>query len=167
MDSLEWTGSQQLILLAQSSGLGVELGLLFSVWSGCFRLSDRRVRFVADMLFGLVAALITFFMSLAMMDGRLHPLLFFGSGVGFAATYIAFGWRLARLIGRCRGWLHRGCSWLTDRAEMLLAAFYRIVSRQFSRLFHSKSNDKKDQNEKNAEKNEKSRKKFCFFQKKA
>lgn len=83
---MEWTWREQILLLLQCGGLGLLLGTVYdwiSVWGQLRRLSRAAV-FCLDALFGLLAALVTFFFSLATMDGRLHPLLFAGSLLGAA-----------------------------------------------------------------------------------
>lgn len=83
---MEWTWREQIWLLLQCGGLGLLLGTVYdwiSVW-GQLRRSSRTVIFFLDSLFGLLAALVTFFFALATMDGRLHPMLFAGSALGMA-----------------------------------------------------------------------------------
>lgn len=81
---MEWTWREQILLFLQCGGLGLLLGTTYdwvSVWGQLHR-SSRATVFCMDSLFGLLAALVTFFFSLATMDGRLHPLLFAGSALG-------------------------------------------------------------------------------------
>ena len=113
MGGVEWTGAQQLTLLVKSGGIGFALGLLFGVWEmlemAFFR--EKRKCFVADALFFLPAALITFFGLLALADGRMHPLLFAGILIGFLAERAGVDrhWRrLLALPGRLvNGWRKR------------------------------------------------------------
>ncbi len=108
-----WTGRQQLILLLQSGGLGLFLGVLydgFAVLRGLFGRKPWQ-RFLWDALFGPTAGLVTFFVSLAMMDGRMRPLLFVGIGAGFVVQRLAVGRPLARLF------LHKWRGWRTDRQK--------------------------------------------------
>ena len=105
---VEWTGRQQLLFLLQSGGVGFFLGLLFAAETAVGQVCCRRwQRFCLDGAFGAVAALVTFFASLAIMDGQLHPLLFLGSLIGFVAAYTSVGrplralcCRVLRLTGR-------------------------------------------------------------------
>ncbi len=89
---MEWNGKQQLLFLMQSSVIGIIVGLLFDGISGYFRgRSYRNCLFVADVLLGLVAAIITFFGALVITDGYLHPVLFVGSGIGFVSEHYLLG----------------------------------------------------------------------------
>ncbi len=158
---LEWSGTQQLLLLLQSSGLGVALGLLFDVLGGLLRAKPpaKWMRFIADTLFGLVAGLVTFYASLAIMDGQLHPLLFVGSGIGFAAAHLSVGMLLAKGLCRARR------SWMRMWAVLgtLCVRFLGAVYDRICRLKGKKGST----SEENAKKHEKNRKKPAFFQKKS
>ena len=159
---MEWTGQEQVHLLLQSGGLGLALGVLYDLF-GVFRLSRRRSRhsvFLADALFGAAAALVTFYTSLGIMDGRLHPLLFFGCAVGFGVQHFTVGRigsrvlctavrALAAAAGRLGGWL------LWPLKAAAAAAQRRIAAAR---------HDKRAKTEAHPEKK---RKNFPFFQKKA
>ena len=96
---MEWTGQQQLLFFWQSTGLGMLVGLVFDITSGLCRVIRRRwVVFLLDALFGVQAALITFFGALAIMDGQLHPLLFIGILCGAVISYLLLGRFLSRLV---------------------------------------------------------------------
>ena len=147
----------------ESGGLGLLLGLTFDVNSGLSRAAPgRRVaRLLRDMLFGLWAALLTFFVSLAIMDGRLHPLLFCGSALGFWLEHISVGRWVSRLVCRmCCAW-RRISRWLLHTAEGLVVGFFSKIGS----LFHWKKHPKAQVGEQNGENLEKTRKKFTFFQK--
>lgn len=90
---MKWMWLQQVRLLLQSMGLGFILAILFDLFSIIEKLHIRSKIgvFIADTLFGLLSALITFFVSLAIMDGRMHPLLFVGSFLGFFVQHISLG----------------------------------------------------------------------------
>lgn len=98
---MEWSGQQQLQYFLESTMLGLGLGLLFDLHTAVGRLYRRRTMFLLDALFGIPAALITFFASLAITDGRLHPLLFFGILAGGLVGHACVG----RLLGR---WTYGG-----------------------------------------------------------
>ena len=86
---MEWSGRQQLLFLVHSALVGAGIGLLFDCISGCLRLRKyRRYLFIIDGLFGALAALATFFGSLVITDGYMHPLLFLGIGLGFLIHWI-------------------------------------------------------------------------------
>ncbi len=160
---MEWTGTQQLGLLLESGGLGVLIGLLFDGMGGIVRGGPRsRWRlFSADVIFGLLAALLTFFGSLAIMDGQMHPLLFGGCLLGFLAEHIGpgrgVGWLTCRL---CRE-IRRLADWICVGLEALMGLIFGCIKR----LFRPLKREKTCQTEENTEKSEKSRKKFRFFQK--
>lgn len=127
---MEWTWQQQLHFFLQSGGVGFFLGMLYDV---CFTASSacrsRVTAFVLDALFGVLAALVTFFAALAMMDGRLHPLLFVGCGIGFLVQHSSIGRPCTRL-------LRRGGAWLRRRRLAIGQAVHRLggaVSRRFSK----------------------------------
>lgn len=162
---MEWTGNQQLGLLLESGGLGLLLGFLFDVNSGLSRATPggRAARFLRDTFFGLLAALITFYVSLAIMDGRLHPLLFCGSAVGFWLEHSSVGRWVSRWTCRfCCAW-HRCSRRVLDAAEGLVTASFRW----FCGIFHRKNHPEILFEEENGINSEKSRKKFPFFQKKS
>lgn len=105
MSMPEWTGAHQLALFWQSSLLGVELGFLFDFFNIPSKMRRRRrlAVFLCDTLFFVLAAAVTFFFSLAAMDGRMHPLLFCGSLLGFVVQHLLVGRLFSRvlyLIGR-------------------------------------------------------------------
>lgn len=105
---MEWTGNQQLLFLLQSAGVGMGLGLLFDSMTGVGRTFRHRIGvFLWDVLFGVVAALVTFFASLAIMDGDMHPLLFIGGGFGFLAEHIGVGIQVSRAVCLFLCWVGR------------------------------------------------------------
>ena len=160
---MEWTGGQQLGLLMESGGLGLLLGLLFDVNSGLSRATPgrRAARFLRDMLFGLLAALVTFFVSLAVMDGRLHPLLFCGSALGFWLEHISVGRWVARLTCRVRHAWRRISQWLLATTESFIVGF----SRKIGGFFYREKRPKLSSTEENTENIEKIEKNSLFFEK--
>lgn len=112
-----WMGREQVRLLLESGGLGLLLGAMFDVCCAISRGCGRRrwLRFCTDAAFGVPAALLTFFGSLAIMDGRMHPLLLFGMAVGFWVQHRVLGraaarwlYKLGRGIGRATGTVMKG-----------------------------------------------------------
>ena len=97
-----WTWRQQLWLLLQCMGLGVSLGMLYDLFGvvRLWRSRRRRSLFLTDALFGVLAALVTFFTALAIMDGRMHPLLFFGCAFGFTVQHLTLGRVASRALYR-------------------------------------------------------------------
>ncbi len=160
---MEWSGSQQVWLLLQSTGLGFGLGFVYDVLQlPCYCGGGRIRRFVMDVLFGAVAALVTFYVALALMDGRLHPLLFFGSGVGFLAQHSCIGHWLCRGLRRlAAGWRRMKLA----RKQAFASAAAKLtawLSAGRKRLFCCR---KPATAEKVAEKRKKNRKKGDFFTK--
>ncbi|MBQ1950203.1 MAG: hypothetical protein II363_01190 [Clostridia bacterium] len=162
---MEWTGRQQLFLLLLSGGVGLLLGLLSGVTEGMQRLFRvrRGASFLVDVLFGVLAALITFFASLGIMDGRLHPLLFAGLAGGFAAARFGPGRVIARWTVRLYRILAKTTACLLDAAEKGLLLVVGWPMRLFRRVFGWIWKQKKGLRFLPAKKH----KKFIFFQKKA
>ncbi len=140
---MEWTWREQILLLLQCGGLGLLLGTVYdwlSVWCQLRRLS-RAVCFVLDSLFGLLAALVTFFFSLATMDGRLHPLLFVGSLLGVMIQRCGISRVHRRLLYRM-GVLLRGfvqlCAvpfvLLKEGIRLLLVTIGRFIKKTYQKL---------------------------------
>ncbi len=150
---VEWTGSQQLLFLLQSGGLGFGLGFLFDVFTGLGRTGSRCQRFWLDSFFGILAALITFFGSLAIMDGVLHPLLFAGILVGFLAEHASVGWLVSR-------WLFSAVRWSSEILQKILDVLETILQKfpLFLRFLWEKIRSHRPKCKKN-------RKKIRFFQK--
>ena len=118
---VEWTGRQQLLFLLQSGGVGFLLGLLFDILTAVGRVGCRRWRqFLLDALFGIPAALITFFGALSIMDGELHPLLFVGIIVGLLAEHASLGKLVTRVLCAVMRWHNRFWRRLLDGAEGVL-----------------------------------------------
>lgn len=154
----EWAKEQQVILLFQSFGLGVFLGLLFDVFSVPVKMCRRRrfAVFFIDVTFLAVSSLVTFYFSLATMDGRLHPLLFGGCLFGFVLQHITVG----RFIGL---WLYRivrfgrvAVVWVTQAILLPFRLLFDWLRRVFRSVFAGLP-----------KKAQKTRKKASFFQKKS
>lgn len=110
---LEWTGWQQIRFCLECIPWGAAIGVLFDVNCGFIRAKISRVAaFLLDSLFGAVAACITFFCGLAIMDGQIHPLLLFGILTGFLLEHYTLGrlvsYALAKLVTGVRR-LRRQC----------------------------------------------------------
>lgn len=153
---IEWTGQQQLLLLLQSAGLGCLIGAVFDLTTGLERGIGRRwLVWLLDGLFGVTAALITFFGALAIMDGRLHPLLFGGILCGFLAEHTAVGRYMSRLVCGTVRLCRRGVLAFERWGENGILRFCSLFGK-FA-VFWKKKPDSAP----------KSGKKFCFFSKKA
>ena len=102
---MEWTGREQVLFLWQSLKLGVAIGLLLDGIAALILRDERQGRFVLDVVFGGVTALLVFLGSLVILDGQVHPLLIFGSSIGIIAEHFLIGlWVRNRLL-RVRRWL--------------------------------------------------------------
>lgn len=134
---VEWTGAQQFLCLVQSMLLGAVLGLLFEVFTALTRIAKRRVTvFILDSVFGILSAMITFYTSLVISNGRLHPLLFFGGLAGYMCEHFTVGryiskglsWLFQRLfkgldcgIRFCDSSIHRFCQWSVEGCRRCVA----------------------------------------------
>lgn len=152
----EWTGEHQLALFWQSCVLGAALGFLFDFFNIPSKTRRRRrlTVFLCDVLFFAVAAMVTFFFSLAVMDGRMHPLLFCGSFLGMAVQHLVIGRLFSRML-YCVGRFvcivfRRLLGWLRVPFDRVFSAFSRLFSSIRTKI---RSNAKKMQ------------KKSDFFQK--
>lgn len=105
---MEWTGRQQLYFLLQCAAVGLVQGLVLDVMTGLRRRSPRKRWRLTDVLFGPIAAFITFVGALVIMDGQLHPILFFGIAVGMLAEHVTVGVWLQWMLRRLRLCAHKG-----------------------------------------------------------
>ena len=117
MAGVEWTGAQQVALFLQSGGLGLLFGVAFDALEGAQPFVRRRrgVRWLLDILYGIVAAFVTFFVALGKMDGVLHPLLFGGILLGMAVEHLGTG----RVVQKCT---LLTCHGAARTARLLMAA---------------------------------------------
>lgn len=151
---LEWGIAQQLLLLVQSGVLGVVLGALFEIISGMARGKSKVSRFIADVIFCIFSALITFFFSLVVTDGRLHPVMFIGVGMGLLLEHISGGRWIGFAVYKCLCFIRKlrvNCS----------GALVRISSKCACKIYAIWC--KSGAREENVKK---TRKKHHFFQKK-
>lgn len=88
---MEWTIRQQMQCLLLSVVLGVMQGLVLDVITGCVHITPRKRWLWTDILFGPIAAIITFCGSLVIMDGQLHPLLYLGVFFGLIGEHVTVG----------------------------------------------------------------------------
>ena len=154
---MEWTWQQQAHLLLQSGGVGFALGMVYDVFRAAATGRAARVRvFVLDALFGVTAALVTFYAALAIMDGRLHPLLFVGCGVGFAAQRRSIG----RLTGRLWRWVFAALGRFCRGVGRRMDDCSDRIQRRLLLLRRAKPSG-------SGKKDPKKRKIFYFFRKKA
>lgn len=101
---MEWSGQQQIQRLLQSAILGVLQGFVLDVLTAFF--ANRRKRWLwTDVLFGPVAAIITFLGALVIMDGQLHPILLLGVFAGMVLEHVSIGSLLRSVVRRVLFWL--------------------------------------------------------------
>lgn len=120
---MEWTGWQQVQFYLESLPWGMLVGLLFDINSGIIRTKVRMTGAVLlDSVFGVLAAGITFFGALVIMDGQLHPLLFCGILSGFLLEHYTVGKAVAfclargvRALRQIRLWCYGGIRWLFQK----------------------------------------------------
>ncbi len=129
----EWTGQQQCQLLLQSVLLGVVLGILFDFFNIAGKLRRRRwkVVFLCDVIFFLLASVVTFYFSLAQMNGRMHPLLFVGSFAGLIGEHCFFGRYFSKIIYCSGRYVYR----VLYRFFSLFMMPIRVLFRSWCRLF--------------------------------
>ncbi len=102
------TGGVQLQMLLYACGLGFWLGAYYCLFQ-MFRIVVRCgivSCFFQDVLFCVSAALVTFFVFLAVSDGCVYPYLLAGEGVGFLVFYSSVGrllrWTCRKSVGKLR-----------------------------------------------------------------
>lgn len=106
--TIELTGWQQIRFCIACVPWGVLIGGLFDVNSGMIRASRKKMTILLlDGVFGPVAACITFFCALVVMDGQIHPLLLFGILSGFLLEHYTLGRILVRVSQRSVVCVHR------------------------------------------------------------
>ena len=130
-----WTGREQLILLGRSCLFGVALGFLFDFFN--LPAKSRRCRwwlaFVLDVSFFAVTAIATFYFSLAVMDGQMHPSLFVGSALGICAQHLLIGRFWGRLMYRTARFAREAFLGIFGRLSSLfkgkIFAFFHLLLR--------------------------------------
>lgn len=132
----EWTGVHQLMLFWQSGVLGVTLGFLFDFFNipSKMRRRHRLTVFVCDVLFFVIAAMATFFFSLAVMDGKMHPLLFFGCLLGLILQHLCVGRLFSRMLYRGGRFVYSAFSGLFLLLRASLLRVFKAISRPFLAL---------------------------------
>lgn len=104
---MEWPIRQQMQCLLQSVMLGMLQGLLLDLLTGMVRILPRKRWLWTDIVFGPIAAIITFCGALIILDGQLHPLLFFGVFLGMVTEHVAIGVWVCGVVRRARKQIHR------------------------------------------------------------
>ena len=89
---MEWSGWLQITILLRSLLGGLVIGLIFDLNCGIIRSIRRKIIiFLLDGAFGVLAAIITFFCALIIIDGQLHPFLLIGTLFGFLIEHYTVG----------------------------------------------------------------------------
>ena len=99
---MEWTGWQQISFLLYSVLLGCGQGLLLDVITGIIHFKRGKRLLWSDVIFGPLAAVITFLGALVIMDGQLHPLLLCGVLLGMVCEHVLIGVWIGRGLWRGR-----------------------------------------------------------------
>lgn len=116
---MEWSGRQQIEFLLQSCVLGVVQGFFLDVMTGFVFVAKRKRWLWTDVIFGPIAAIVTFCGALVIMDGQLHPLLFFGVFLGMALEHFAIGTYMCRLMR----YLHHRSIRIVQKMQRFLRRF--------------------------------------------
>ena len=97
--AVEWSGWQQIVFLVECIPCGAILGFFFELTSGFVRFStSKSTKYLYDVLYGMMASVVTFFTALVIMDGQLHPILFLGIGFGFICEHIMLGRLVMQMV---------------------------------------------------------------------
>ena len=139
---MEWSGQQQVQFLLQSIYLGTLQGLLLDFMTGFGSVSGRKRWRWSDVLFGPLAALITFFGALIIMDGQLHPLLLFGVFLGMLLEHLTVGGMIRFSVRYVRGMLGDGVRFLLRLVRQTAAIIRSYVGQVLQR---GKKMSKKEQ----------------------
>ena len=147
---MEWSGQQQIQRLLQCVVLGTLQGFLLDILTGVACVRKRRKWLWTDVLFGPIAAIITFFGALVIMDGQLHPILLLGVFGGMALEHVSMGIVIRRTVACIRFW--------TAQSLCFLYRFFLRIGVAVGRLLVLRGR---------ASKNTEKQRKICrFFKKK-
>ena len=130
--NMEWTGQQQIQFLLRSIILGVLQGLCLDLMTSLLVGRKRRRWLWTDVLFGPLAAIVTFFGALVIMDGQLHPLLFFGIALGMLVEHATVGCLIALLLRYVRRWM--------NEIKRITHIFFAIVRNWGEKLLKKRQN---------------------------
>lgn len=142
------------MLLLQSGVFGVCLGFVFDFFNIPSKMHRRVATFLCDVVFFALASVATFFFSLAVMDGRMHPLLFCGALLGMTVQHLMIGRLFSRTLYLIGCFLHKAFVRLLMWICIPFRLGFLAISRAFSALWAKMRKNAK-----------KAQKKSCFFQK--
>lgn len=125
---MEWTGQQQIDFLLQSFALGCGQGMLLDILTGLVYINKRRRWLWTDILFGPLAAVVTFFGSLVIMDGQLHPLLLFAVFAGILTEHQIVGVYICRLVRWIRRLSRQSIHAALNLALLFVHIFWKRIS---------------------------------------
>ncbi len=106
-------------ILLLSIGVGILLGVFYTILQGTFRLlGERKLSYyLADGIFVAVFTLVSFFFMVLYNEGRVRLHLILGEGAGFAVFYFCAGKYLYEIIKRLMQLLRRAvCAFLKPYA---------------------------------------------------
>lgn len=110
--------------------------------------------FLSDVVFFVLASVATFFFSLAVMDGRMHPLLFCGILLGMSVQHLVIGRLFSRVLYLAGRFLYTVFNRLLTWIYIPFRLAFSAISRVFSALWRKIGKNAK-----------KTQKKSRFFQK--
>ena len=124
---IEWSGMHQFSILVQSGVLGLVMGFSFELLSGFGRCKGRGWLFLADILYCVISALVSFFSSLVMTDGKLHPVMFAGLLLGGAIEHCTIGKTVSKQTSKFIGFIRCGSICLVAIIRQFLLKTVSII----------------------------------------
>ena len=126
---LLWGSDQQIRLLFYSTVVGFGLGVGFGIINGFGRLRSRTRRFVIDVVYCCFAAIVTFFTSLVLNHGILHPVLFIGLMSGVLIEHRIIGRLVSKSAYRFARFVRFVLLGLADSLRKMVLFLFRLVRR--------------------------------------
>lgn len=100
ISELLWGSDQQIHLFVYSALVGFGIGVVFDVVNGIGRTYGKTRRFLFDVLFCCFTAIVTFFTSLILNYGYLHPVLILGIFIGLLVEHRVIGCFVSKFVYR-------------------------------------------------------------------
>lgn len=120
ISELLWGSYQQIHLLFYSALVGFGMGVGFDITNGVGRSYTNARRFISDVLFCCFAAVVTFFTSLVLNHGHLHPVLILGIFAGVLIEH--------KVIGRfVSEWFHCLIQYVADLFREMRVIFRKLL----------------------------------------
>ena len=123
---MEVTLSSQLLGLGMAALTGVALAAVYDmlrITRILFR-TGRAVMYVQDILYGAIAALVTFLLALAVNSGEVRFYMILGEAAGMAAYFLTVGRLTAGIAKRLRRFGTAAALWCSKRIGTPAKAFY-------------------------------------------